>query len=252
MPGKVGLIRRAGALLIFVALWQLLALCFPGALAVASPLDSLRALWDLGGTAAFWKRILLSSTRIGLGFLLSASAASAAAVLSFHIPAVEVFFAPFITLMKSVPLAVIVILLLILFSSTGIALAVVSLVTFPIFYTALLAGARAADAKLLEMARVFCWSEARKWRWIRLSAARGHLRSALRVAAGMAWKAGVSAEVLGTPQGSIGEALYGAKVYLDTEELFAWAAVILFLGWLMERLSLTLLDGLYCLREIDV
>ena len=147
--------------------------------------------------------------------------------------------------MKSVPIAVVVILLLILFSSSGIALAVVVLATFPLLYTAFLAGARSADGKLLEMARVFRWSEGKKWRWIRLPAAREHLTSALRVTSGMAWKAGVSAEVLGTPRGSIGEALYGAKIYLATEELFVWAAVILLLGWLMERLSLLLLKGLY-------
>ena len=237
--------RRAGALLFLLALWQLLSLHFPGGLAVASPLDSLRALWSLAGTAAFWQRVLLSSAHIALGFLSAVLAASAAAVLSFHVPAVEALLAPLTALMKSVPIAIVVILLLILFSSSGIASAVVLLAAFPLLYTALLAGARSADGKLLEMARVFRWSEGRKWRWIRLPAAREHLTSALRVASGMAWKAGVSAEVLGTPRGSIGEALYGAKIYLATEELFAWAAVILLLGWLMEQLSLFLLDGLY-------
>lgn len=237
--------RRAGGLLFLLAAWQLLSLCFPGGLAVASPLESLRALCSLAGTAAFWQRVLLSSAHIVPGFLLAVLSASAAAVLSFHAPAAEALLAPFAALMKSVPIAVVVILLLILFSSSGIALAVVVLATFPLLYTAFLAGARSADGKLLEMARVFRWSEGRKWRWIRLPAAREHLTSALRVTSGMAWKAGVSAEVLGTPRGSIGEALYGAKIYLATEELFVWAAVILLLGWLMERLSLLLLKGLY-------
>ena len=243
--------RRAGALLFLLFFWQFLSSRFPGGLAVASPLDSLRVLGRLVGTAAFWQRLLLSSAGIVLGFLISVLTASAAAVLSFYVPAAEALLAPLAALMKSVPIAVIVILLLILFSSSGIAPAVVVLATFPILYTPILAGARSADAKLLEMARVFHWSEGRKWRWIRLPAVRGPLRGALQVASGMAWKAGVSAEVLGTPRRSIGEALYGAKIYLATEELFAWAAVILLLGWLMERLSLLLLDSLYRLRGAD-
>ena len=243
---------RAGALLFLLFLWQLLSFCFPGGLAIASPLSSLRVLLTLASTAEFWRRVLFSSAHIGMGFLLSALAAFIAAVLSFHVPAAEFLLAPVAALTKSVPIAVITILLLILFSRSGIARAVVFLVAFPILYTALLTGARSADAKLLEMAHVFRWSESKKWRWIRLPATREHLQSALRVAAGMVWKAGISAEVIGTPQGSVGEALYDAKIYLATEELFAWAAVILVLGWLMERLSLLLLDGLYHLREVGM
>ena len=162
-------------------------------------------------------------------------AAAPAAALSFHFRAAEFLAAPPVAFMKSVPVTVIVILLLILFSSEGIALAVVFLVAFPILYTALLSGARDADEKLLEMARVFRWSEGRKWRWIRLASARPHLESALRLASGMAWKAGIAAEVIGVSPGSVGEALYSARVFLATDELFAWAAAIMVMGALTER-----------------
>ena len=38
--------------------------------------------------------------------------------------------------------------------------------------------------------------------------------SACRLSLGMCWKAGVAAEVIGVPSGSIGEKLYNAKIYL--------------------------------------
>ena len=39
--------------------------------------------------------------------------------------------------------------------------------------------------------------------------------SACRLSLGMCWKAGVAAEVIGVPSGSIGEKLYNAKIYLN-------------------------------------
>ena len=40
------------------------------------------------------------------------------------------------------------------------------------------------------------------------------LLSACRVTTGMAWKAGIAAEIIGVPNGSIGKMLYTAKIYL--------------------------------------
>jgi ATPase subunit of ABC transporter with duplicated ATPase domains len=57
----------------------------------------------------------------------------------------------------------------------------------------------------------------------------------------MAWKAGVSAEVIGLPSGSIGERLYQAKLYLATGDLFCWTGVIVALSFGFEKLVLHLL-----------
>ena len=46
----------------------------------------------------------------------------------------------------------------------------------------------------------------------------------------------VAAEVIGTPSHSIGGALYLAKIYLDTADLFAWTAVIVVLSVFFEKI----------------
>ena len=53
---------------------------------------------------------------------------------------------------------------------------------------------------------------------------------------GLAWKAGVAAEVLCTPKESIGKMVYDSKVYLETAELFAWTAVVVILSLALEKL----------------
>ena len=67
-------------------------------------------------------------------------------------------------------------------------------------------------------------------------------RQGCSVALGICWKSGVAAEVIGLPDGSIGDALYRAKITLSTGELFAWTFVIILLSAVFEKLVLALLD----------
>jgi NitT/TauT family transport system permease protein len=59
---------------------------------------------------------------------------------------------------------------------------------------------------------------------------------------GLAWKAGIAAEVLCTPKESIGKMVYDSKVYLETSELFAWTAVVILLSLMLEKLLKFLLE----------
>ena len=65
-----------------------------------------------------------------------------------------------------------------------------------------------------------------------------YFRSACTVGLGLCWKSGVAAEVIGITSGSIGEALYNAKILFSTAELLAWTVVIVLLSLAFERLFL--------------
>ena len=67
-------------------------------------------------------------------------------------------------------------------------------------------------------------------------------RQGCSVALGICWKSGVAAEIIGLPDGSLGDALYRAKITLATGEMFAWTAIILLLSAGFEKLLLALLD----------
>lgn len=64
----------------------------------------------------------------------------------------------------------------------------------------------------------------------------------MKISLGMCWKSGVAAEVIGTPDHSIGEGLYLSKIYLNTSGVLAWTAVIILLSVLFEKLVLWLTD----------
>lgn len=95
-----------------------------------------------------------------------------------------------------------------------------------------------------EMAKVFRIRGIRKVRYIILPQLRNYIFSAFSIGAGMAWKAGVAAEVIGTPSGSVGKMLFTAKIYLDTEDLLAWTVIIVCMSALTEKLVMIALRKL--------
>ena len=115
---------------------------------------------------------------------------------------------------------------------------------FPTIYLNVLEGIAQTDGKLLEIAWVFRVPLSRRLGGIYLPQVLPYFRSAASVALGLCWKAGVAAEVIGLPAGSIGERLYTAKVYFQTADLFAWTAVVVAVSAGFERLFLALLEHL--------
>lgn len=68
---------------------------------------------------------------------------------------VQSFLEPLVLLMKALPVAAFIIVMLIWFGSQNAAVTIGFMVVFPMVYQAVLEGACAADTKLLEMAAVF-------------------------------------------------------------------------------------------------
>lgn len=148
---------------------------------------------------------------------------------------------PVVTLIKTIPVASFVILALLWTGAEHLASVISFLVVFPMIYLNTRAGLESADVRLLEMAQVFHVRPLPKIWHIYRPALAPFLLNACRVALGMCWKSGVAAEVIGTPDHSIGEKLYMAKIFFSTDELFAWTAMVILLSFLFEKLILQFL-----------
>lgn len=212
-------------------------------LLLASPVQALGRLIDLAGTPEFWRAAAFSSLRILGGFFLSCVLAVALAALAARLRWVRELLSPLVAVVKAVPVVSFIILALIFFSSENLSLLISALMVFPPVYLNVLEGIGHTDVQLLEMARVFRVPLSRQLRGIYLPAVLPYFRSAVSLGLGLCWKSGAAAEVIGLPAGSIGEALYTAKVYFQTGDLFAWTAVIVAISVLFERLFLRLVDA---------
>ena len=66
--------------------------------------------------------------------------------------------------------------------------------------------------------------------------------AALALASGMAWKSGIAAEVIGQTAGTLGNELYRAKIYLETDKVLAVTLTAVALAWLTGKLVLLIFD----------
>ena len=231
---------RAWAVLFWLLLWQAGAMAIDQRIILVSPLTVLARLTELVPTLDFWGAIGYSLVRITAGFLLGVAAGTLLAALSARFRRVEELLAPALLAIKSIPVASFIILALILFSSKNLAVLISFLIVLPVLYTNLLSGIRAADPQLLEMARVFRVPALRGIRYVYLPQVLPYFRSACGSALGLCWKSGIAA-VIGMPDGSIGEQLQQAKIYLNTPDLFAWTLVIVLVSLIFEKVFLALL-----------
>ena len=155
---------------------------------------------------------------------------------------VQAMVRPMVGVLKSTPVASFIILALVWVSGSSLSVLISFLMVLPVLYSAVRTGIGSADRQLLEMAQVFRLPLGRRLRAVWLPAVLPAFRQGCSVALGICWKSGVAAEVIGLPDGSIGDALYRAKITLSTGELFAWTFVIILLSAVFEKLFLALLD----------
>ena len=240
---------RPWAVLFWLLVWQASSMAIStlwpnGHLLLASPISAALRLGELAVTAAFWRAIGWSALRIIGGFLLSCCAASLLAIPASRFRWVRELLSPLVAAVKAVPVASFIILALVWLDSRSLSCFIAFLMVFPPVYLGVLEGIRQTDGKLLEMAKVFRVPLGRQVRGIYLPAVLPHFRTAVSLGLGLCWKAGIAAEVIGLPGGSLGERLYSAKVYFQTPDLFAWTAVIVAVSVVFEKLFLALIDAL--------
>ncbi len=228
-------------MLSWLLLWQLLALLVRNPILMVGPAETLRTLGRMLTTLDFWQSLGFSFARIALGFLLGSLLGILLAWWSVRRVLLEKILSPLISVLKAVPVASFVILLLIWGGNRRLSFYISALVVLPILYLNTLSGLKATDTKLLEMASVFRMPLGRQLRYIFFPSVYPYLYSGFQTAIGMAWKSGVAAEVIGQPLGSVGNGLYNAKIYLETGELFAWTITVIVVSRLFECLFLGML-----------
>lgn len=234
---------KTGAIVFWLLVWQAASMALKQEILLASPVSVAVRLLALVQEGEFWASAAFSFGRIVAGFLLALVCGILLAVVSFRFEIIAALIRPLMTVIKSTPVASFIILCLIWIPSRNLSVSISFLMVLPVIYTNILEGIRKTDKNLLEMAEVFKIPLTRKVLYIYFSQVLPYLMSACTVSLGLCWKAGVAAEVIGVPSGSIGEKLYHAKIYLNTPDLFAWTIVIIAASFLFEQCFLFLMKA---------
>lgn len=234
-------VRKVLVMLFWLVVWQVIAMLVNKPVLFASPIQTFKALLAQLPKMSFWQSALSSLLRIAAGFFIAFLLGILIGTAAWRWAPLRSLLSPLLTFMKSVPVASFIILILVWFGSNNLAIIVSAIIVFPLIYFAMINGLAGTDRSLLEMARVFRVRPVRTAWGIYRPAVMPYLLSTCSSALGMSWKAGLAAEVIGTPLHSIGAQLYDAKLYMNTADIFAWTVVVIILSLLFEKIVIRLL-----------
>lgn len=222
------------SLAFWVGLWWLIAANFNKPLILPTPPATLKALWGLAVTAEFWRTVALSLARIFSGVAAALVAGALLAILTVKSCFLHTLISPLLTLCKATPVASVIFLVLLWVGRARVPFLISFMMALPIAWSNVREGILQTDKHLLEMAAVFRLGFFKKLRRVYAPSILPFFLAACRTALGLGWKAGVAAEVLCVPEHSIGRAIYEGKLYLFTDELFAWTLVVVLISMAVE------------------
>lgn len=230
--------KKALRLLLSIAFWVLVweaaAFGVGNSLLFPTPRIVLRTLWELMKTPLFWKVTGLSLWNVLSGILWALLIGILLAVLTYRVGLLRDLILPMMTVIKATPVASFIVLLLIWIGSAKVPTIITLLIVLPVIWTNLDEGLRRQSPQLREVAAVYQMPAWRRVRLLTLPSVKPYFVSACRTSLGLAWKAGIAAEIIARPRNSIGTMIGDAKNYLNTEEMFAWTLTVILLSLLFE------------------
>ncbi|NLY60466.1 MAG: ABC transporter permease subunit [Clostridiales bacterium] len=227
---------RLLVVIFWIAIWEIASLVIGREVYLPSPLNTVRALLRLSVTSKFWYSIAMTFIRVVAGFIISCLGGIILGIMCGLIKFLYELLNPLVIAVKSTPVMSIIIIALIWFQSGRVPVFVCFLMCFPIIWTNAVEGIRQVNRDLLQMAKVYRVNKGLIIRRIYIPSVTPYLIAGITTALGIGWKVTVAAEVLSNPKFSIGGNLYGAKVYLESSELFAWTSIVIILSFAFEYL----------------
>jgi len=225
----------------WLAVWQLAAVIIDQPLFLPPLTSVAKRFAALLAQKEFYASVAHSTLRILLGYGIAAAVGALLAAAAHFSKTVRALLHPLVAAVKATPVASFIVLAFILVHGSNLSTFIAFLMTLPVIYTNVLAGFDGIDPTLFHAADVFCMSRPTRAKHIYLPHIYPYFKAGCVVGVGLAFKAGVAAEVIAIAKGTVGEKLYDAKIYLDIPELFAYTVVIVAVSLLLEKLAARLL-----------
>ena len=231
---------------VWLLLWQIAAAVTNREYILPYPKTVFAELFNLAIKKEFYISVFLSLFNVMSGFVAGVMAGSLLAVISALSDLLKSFLAPLSAVIKATPVASFILLFYIFFDRSLISPLISMLIVVPLVWKNVYFGIKSADSSLLEMSECFHLKRKYVVKYIYFTAIKPHFISAVLTASGLAWKAGIAAEVICSPTHTIGYYLYRAKINFNTPELFAETAVVIIISFIIEKIIEGLLKKWSC------
>lgn len=228
-----------GVFAIFVV-WLILGIIIDNPIVLPSISNVFKTLGDLLSSGLTYKIILFTLIRVLISLILGILLGVILGVVSAISDRIYYFLSPIIKIMRVLPIASIILIVLIMFGSHGInditfsPIIVALLMIIPIIYEAIYRGIKNINQDLLNAAKLDYCS---KWTMIKsiyLPLIKNELEISIFQSIGLSLKVMVMAEYISQTQTSIGKVLLDAKTFLQYDHVFAWTIILIVLCFVIE------------------
>ena len=223
-------------LLLWFAVWQICAMLIGREIILPAPISVFRRFFVLVKTLPFWKATALSLVRIMSGYALGIILGVLLGVGMYFAKPIRAMFSPFLTVVKSTPVASFILIAYFIITDTFIPVFITLLMVLPMIASNVLTSLESTDKDLLEMTKMYRFSFSKKIKNLYFPTAFPQFVTQAMISLGLGWKAGIAAEVLCTPRDSIGKYLYDAKTYLETVDTFAYTLLVIIISLCLEKI----------------
>ena len=215
-----------GIVSIFI-IWLFLSLIINNQFAVPKVNDTFKALGDLMSTKNTYyilgKTILRILLTIAIAFITSIILVG----LSTLSKRFRAFISPIITFLKTVPVVVVILLFLFMFSRNTAPIYVALLVIMPIMYEALLNGITNIDEVIINETRMLSKTNMFVLRKVYLPLTKPYIILSILQSVGLGLKAMVMAELISQTKNSIGREMSDYRSLLEMNYIFAWGLLMI-------------------------
>ena len=220
----------------WVGIWWLASLKMGKPLLLPTPADVIKTLLRLLGTADFYRVTAISLCNVIIGILIAVLLGVLLSMLTSHISFLRALLLPLMAVIKATPVASFIILAWILMGASRVPSFITVLIVLPVIWTNLDTGFQKIDPQLREVTKVYRFSIWKRLKFLVIPSLKPYFVSAARTSLGLAWKAGIAAEIITMPKNTIGTMIGESKLYIQTSEMFAWTLVVILLSLTIEFL----------------
>ena len=143
---------------------------------------------------------------------------------------------PLMILLRSVPVIVMVVIIMVMTKYDYVPLIATSLLLIPMISEAVCEGMRGIEPELLDVYRLNCGFNTRVLLQVYLPLMAGYLKQAYAGAVGMGIKMVVTTEYLVQTRNSLGKAIYSSSYFNEYQDIYAYALIMILLVLLVSAL----------------
>ena len=198
--------------------------------------EILAAFVRLLGSGKVWRQIGTTLLHLAEALAVSAAIGTALGLIQGRSRFVRTLLKPLMILLRSVPMIVMTVIIMVLTKYEKVPLAATSLMLIPLISEATCEGFLRIDPELVDVYRMNSGFTPRVLFRVYLPLMAGYLRQAYVNAVGMGIKLAVTTEYLVQARDSLGKAVYSSAYFNNYDEIYAYALVMILLALLVSEL----------------